>query len=201
MSKVKGDKIIEYSPVYFNSITKTVINSEFSLDKSFQEVLYRTDNRINEGSGWIVESIDGEFLIIFAYSPLVGSKYIELRDNLKNSMKSLINIKKSDSKFFLWCHVRLLNLVKRNPQRINKEDKEIVNKLNYEGINFPASRKDYCKIEKQNNICINVFRYDNKLTYHVYLSDQKYEDYIDLLLISDEFKSHYVYIKDFDGIV
>ena len=25
----------EYSPVYFNSITKTVINSEFSLDKSF----------------------------------------------------------------------------------------------------------------------------------------------------------------------
>ena len=37
-----------------------------------------------------------------------------------------------------------------------------------------------------------------KLTYPVYLSDQKYEDYLDLLLISDEFKSHYVYIKDFD---
>ena len=89
-------------------------------------------------------------------------------------------------------------LDKRNSQRINKEDKEIINKLNYEGINFPVSKKDCCKIEEQNNISINVFCYDNKLTYPVYLSDQKYEDYMDLLLISDEFKSHYVYIKDFD---
>ena len=34
--------------------------------------------------------------------------------------------------------------------------------------------------------------------YPVYLSDQKFIDSIDLLLISNEFKSHYVYIKDFD---
>ena len=110
--------------------------------------------------------------------------------------KGLINIKNNDSKCFWWCHVRHLNLVERNPQRINKEDKGIVNKLNYEKINFPVSKKDYCKIEEQNNISINVFCYDNKSTYPVYLSDQKYEDYMDLLLISDEFKSHYVYIKD-----
>ena len=39
---------IEHSSVYFNSTTKTVINSEFSLDKSFQEILNRIDNWINE---------------------------------------------------------------------------------------------------------------------------------------------------------
>ena len=50
----------------------------------------------------------------------------------------------------------------------------------------------------QNKICINVFCYDNKLIYPVYLSDQKFNDNMDLLLISNEFKSHYVYIKDFD---
>ena len=33
LSKVKNDKSIEYSAVYFNSVTKTVVNSEFSLDK------------------------------------------------------------------------------------------------------------------------------------------------------------------------
>ena len=44
----------------------------------------------------------------------------------------------------------------------------------------------------------NVFCYDNKLTYPIYLSDQKFNDKIDLLLISNEFKSHYVYVKDFD---
>ena len=61
-----------------------------------------------------------------------------------------------------------------------------------------SQKKDYCKFEKQNNICINVFCYDNKLTYPVFLSDQKFENCMDLLLILDECKSHYVYIKDFD---
>ena len=47
---------IEYAPVYFNSATKTVINSDkYDLDKSFQEILYRIDNWINEGSGWITD--------------------------------------------------------------------------------------------------------------------------------------------------
>ena len=50
----------------------------------------------------------------------------------------------------------------------------------------------------QNKMCINVFCYDNKLNYPVYLSDQKFNDNMDLLLISNEFKPHYVYIKDFD---
>ena len=38
--KHKMDGSIEYSPVYFNSTTKAVINSEYYLDKSFQEILY-----------------------------------------------------------------------------------------------------------------------------------------------------------------
>ena len=50
LSKEKEDKSIEHSVVHFNSTTKTVINSEFNLGKSFQEILYRIDNWINEGS-------------------------------------------------------------------------------------------------------------------------------------------------------
>ena len=83
---------------------------------------------------------------ISAYSPLVESTYIELPDEIKNSKKGLINIKNDDNKCFFWCHVRHLNLVERNPQRINKEDKEVVSKLNYKGIIFPVSKKCYCKI-------------------------------------------------------
>ena len=86
---------------------------------------------------------------------------------------------------FLWCHIRHLNLIDKNPQRITKKDKELVSKLNYEEINFPISKKDYCKIEVQNKICINVFSYENKVVYPVYLSDQKFRDSMDLLLISD----------------
>ena len=42
------------------------------------------------------------------------------------------------------------------------------------------------------------FFYENKLAFPIYMSDQKFENSMDLLLIIDENKSHYVYIKDFD---
>ena len=74
----------------------------------------------------------------------------------------------------------------------------MVNDLAYEGIKFPVSKKDYCKIELKNNICINVFYYENELTYPVYVSNEKLENCIDLLLITNENKSNYGYIKDFN---
>ena len=95
-------KDIEYGPVYFNSATKTVTNSDkYDLDKSFQEILYRIDDWINEGSGWIIESIEAQYVNISMYSPLIGCTYIELRDKLKNPIKGLINIKNNDNKCFL----------------------------------------------------------------------------------------------------
>ena len=87
LSKEKGNGDTEYSSVYFNSMTKTVINSEFSLDKSFQEILYRIENWINEGSGWIIESINGEYVNISMYSPLIESYFVELPNELKNPKK------------------------------------------------------------------------------------------------------------------
>ena len=97
----------------------------------------------------------------------------------------------------MWCHVRHLNLIDKNLQRITKKDKELISKLNYEVINFPVPKKDFYKIEVQNKICINVF-FENKVVYPVHLSNQKFNDSKGLLFISDKFKSHYVYIKDFD---
>ena len=44
----------------------------------------------------------------------------------------------------------------------------MVNDLDYVDINFPVSKKDYSKIEKKNNICINVFCYENDLIDPVY---------------------------------
>ena len=50
----------------------------------------------------------------------------------------------------------------------------------------------------KNNICINVFGYEDKLVFPIYVSDQKLEDSMDLLLLIDDNKSYYVYIKDFN---
>ena len=67
-------------------------------------------------------------------------------------------------------------------------------------IEFPVSKKDFGKIEKKNNIWINVFCYENNLVFPVYVSHQKFEDCMDLLMITNENKSH-IYIKDFNRFV
>ena len=58
--------------------------------------------------------------------------------------------------------------------------------------------KDFSKIETKNNICINAFCYEDKLVFQIYVSNQKFENSIDLLLVIDGEKSHYVYIKYFE---
>ena len=90
------------------------------LNKSFQEILYRTDNWINEGSGWVMESVEAEYVNISVDSPLSRNTYIELPNKLKNAMKGLINIKNNDNKCFLWCHIRHLNPLKIHPKRKTK---------------------------------------------------------------------------------
>ena len=49
----------------------------------------------------------------------------------------------------------------------------MINDLDYEGIKFPVSKKDYCRIERQNNIFVNVFCFENNQTYSVYISYKK----------------------------
>ena len=101
LSKMKNSGSIEYSPVYFNYLTKTVINNKFKLDQSFQEIIYRLENCICHGSGWIVEEIVSQYLNLSSYLPLSGSTYIKLPKELKHPMKGLINIRNDDNKCFL----------------------------------------------------------------------------------------------------
>ena len=58
--------------------------------------------------------------------------------------------------------------------------------------------KDFSSIETKHNICINMFYYKNKLIFPIYISDQKFENQMDLLLVTDGDKLHRSYIKDFD---
>ena len=89
LKKSKLDGTVEYAAVYLNSFVKTVINYDFddSIDKSFSEILFRLDNWINEGSGWVIERVNDQYLNISQYAPLVGSSFIELPRELRNSKK------------------------------------------------------------------------------------------------------------------
>ena len=46
-----------------------------------------------------------------------------------------------------------------------------------------------------------MFCHENKVIYPVYLSNQNFDDSMDLLLISSNFVSHYVYIRDFNRLI
>ena len=61
--------------------------------------------------------------LISVCSPLSGSWHIELHDELKNWVKSYISIKKNYNKCFLWCHMKQLNPLNKNPQQITTEVK------------------------------------------------------------------------------
>ena len=92
LKKYKPNEEIEFAPVYFNSVTKLVINNKFKLEKSFQEILYRIDCWINQGSGWIIESIESQYINISTYKPLLGSSYTDLPIELRSPRKGLINL-------------------------------------------------------------------------------------------------------------
>ena len=64
LKKYKLNRQIELTPVYLNSLTKTVINHKFRLENYFQEVFYMIDNWINNGSGWNVESSESQYINI-----------------------------------------------------------------------------------------------------------------------------------------
>ena len=55
-----------------------MINHNFSLENAFQEILYRIDNWVNEGSGQIVELIESQYINISTYRLLSGSSYVKL---------------------------------------------------------------------------------------------------------------------------
>ena len=50
----------------------------------------------------------------------------------------------------------------------------MMNDLIYKGVEFPASKKDFSKIEMKKKVCINFFCYENKLSYPIHISDQKF---------------------------
>ena len=115
-------------------------------------------------------------------------------------MKGLINLKNKDHKCFMWCHVRLINPTNSHPERINKQDKKIAANLNYSDIAFPLDISDYKKTEDRFQMQVNVFGYKNKV-YPLYISKKSYDQMLNLLLITEKGKSHYVFIKDFNRLM
>ena len=93
------------------------------MENAFQEILYMTDTLINEGSGWIVESIESQYTNISTYRPLLGRSYMNLPIELRNPRKGLINIKNKDQKCFYGVMLGILILQKNIQKELKKPTK------------------------------------------------------------------------------
>ena len=103
-----------------------MINHRFKLQKSFQEILYMIDAWINNGSGWIIESVESQDINISTYWPLLERTYIDLPIELKSPRKGLINIKKIKIKDVFYG-VMLGILIRQ--KSIQKEFKKLIKDL------------------------------------------------------------------------
>ena len=201
---VKEDlkKIREIKEILWS--TPQIILNETDIDKKVDLVISDIFQRITAFSATGISAlniseINSQYVDIIQYKPLNGSSYIDLPKELKNPKMGLINIKNEDQKCFVYCLLYHLhqNKIKSNPQRVSIY-KQYENTVDFTGINLPVSIKDIPKIEKMNNIAINVFGYENKTTFPVFISDSQTENPLNLLLISKDDERHYIYIKNFN---
>ena len=122
-----------------------------------------------EGSGWAVDEVLHLKLLIGKYKPLKGSVYFELSKKIVKT-HSIFNIQNKDDKCFLWSILAHLHVVPPNQHGYRVEKyMSYGNELNMEGITYPVAVKDVPKFEKQNDISVNFFGYEDGY-YPLYIS-------------------------------
>src|SRR5207244_194012 len=165
---------------------------------------------MREGSGWVIDEILKLRLVTSEYSPLAGSSYIHL-DKYLSSKKALINIQNDDQKCFLWSVLAYLHPAGKNSNRVEKY-KQFESRLNLNGIEWPMKLNDVPKFERQNDISISIYGYEEgyydkesrrnvKEVFPIRISNEMRQQHIQLLLVSDDTKQHYVLIKNFNRLL
>ena len=99
-NRINDNKFVPKT-LYFKSLNKTVTNQRYRLNYSFEEILNQLDIWIDEGSGWVIDKIEGLYINVANYEPLLGGSYIPLTKALNNSIKDLINLENKDDKCFM----------------------------------------------------------------------------------------------------
>ena len=96
-----------------------------------------------------------------------------------------------------WClgrYLKILQIV--TYQELQKWTKILSKKLDFKDIKLSVKARDIHKIEKRISIGISVFGFENKEKHPIYVSKKVCEEKnVDLLLIEEKGKRHYVLIK------
>ncbi|CAC5358971.1 unnamed protein product [Mytilus coruscus] len=183
-----------------------VVLTQNNLSKFYDDLIDKfkawVDQFQERGSGFDFNSIKSVQVKLYKYEYQRASSYIPLQFKSKN----IINVQnKNDNKCFLWSILAYLYPVVKNKQRVTNY-KEYEDEISMRGIEYPVAKEDIPKVEKQNNLIINVFALKdqtNKQTLDpIYVSNKESEKcyVVDLLYIENNGNAHYCLIKDLDGL-
>ena len=187
-------------------------NEEFMNDSDTDEViklLFRyQENLQNKMRGSNFE-LDGVNLLYYNFNKISlnrGGTYIDSPKWLKDK-KSKINPKNNDDKCFQYAVTLALNhdKIDRNLQRISKI-RPFIDQYNWKDIDFPATSKDWKKIEQNNeSIALSILYvpHNTRKIHITYKSRHNLtrEKQVILLMITDGEKWHCLVVKHLSGLL
>ena len=197
LARRSDDKIVSIKPYFRSGIQH--FNSTTIIPETFETMKQKIiESFAHGGSGWIFQSIEKLPLNVDKNIPLNGSSYIDLPKEIKTK-KAIINVKNKDNRCLEYAILSAQHHSEVDQKQTNSPSqcKTQLGKLNFTGIDFPVSLKDIDKFEKNNpEIGVNVFGYD-KSVHILRINKANPQNAIDLLLITNEEKQHYCWIKSF----
>lgn len=185
---------------YFCSNCERVLSSyqiQIAVRNAFKKIFRSIDTFIRNGSGWSIKNID--------YLDIHLGRYREMRGGCNNvtlplvlkRKRALINIKCDDDLCFLYCIAAKLFPQTKNAFRKSLYKKQI-KMLQTKNISFPMPISDIPLFENLNNVSIDLFGYEEKEIFPIYLSEKNtQETKIDLLI----YRNHYFLIKNFNRLM
>ena len=199
--KVNPDGSEEYFEPVMRHRQETVLQENeitAALEETFPRLQETLEKLTQRGSGWAVVQVRKLWLDIARYQPLRGGSYIPLLPEVKNK-KAVVNVKNKDDHCLRWALRSALFQAADHTDRPAKYP--TADGLDFAGIDTPTPISQIGKVERQNDLAINVFGWDKGVIVH-HISKQP-EDIprINLLLIEKAGKFHYTWVKDLNRLL
>lgn len=181
------------------------VHQSYNFEELIQNISEILNTKIEEfqekGSGWSLLDILYLEININKYTPIRGSSFIPLPKNIRNK-KCCLNINNDDEFCFAWTVLAALYPTQKNANRTTSYP-HFSNHLNLQNMTFPVSLHDISTFEKNNNtISVNIYGLrDGKIVGPLYKTRSRKENHINMLLLQDGHKFHYVLIKDLAKLV
>ena len=139
-----------------------------NVDLAIDMIQNGLDDFVQLGSGWSFEGGKRSDATILTYNPFRANSHIKTPDYVP--ARCVINVQNKDEQCFKWAILSALYPVADHPERVAKYTPH-ENKLNWDGIKFPATLKDVAKFVDNNpDISICVYRYEGKNPRPVFIS-------------------------------